>query len=99
MSHAASEQTLADKLIHATAQIQIGDWYAHYKNPDRFYRVIDVALLEETEEPCVVYQADYGAHLTWIRPVSNWLEEKEIDGRYTPRFISVQKAAPNAHTA
>jgi hypothetical protein len=29
----------------------------------------------------VIYQAEYGDNITWIRPVANWIEEVEIDGK------------------
>jgi len=82
-----SQEVLAEKLATAREQIQVGAQYNHYK--DRLYTVIAVALNEESLEPCVIYQAEYGEKLTWIRPVSDWLKDVEWQGRITPRFTKI----------
>lgn len=85
MAH-TSQAALTKKFDQAKRQIKIGDVYAHYKKPEANYIVIDIALIEETEEPAVIYRADYSANLTWIRPLANFLEIIEVDGRKQPRF-------------
>jgi len=45
----------------------------HYKQLS--YKVLALALREEDNESCVVYQAEYGDNATWIRPVPTWIEE------------------------
>lgn len=67
------------KIAHGT--------YRHYKGS--LYVVIGHALHTETEEEHVIYRrADAVADpdTTWIRPVKNFCELVEIDGRLTPRF-------------
>jgi hypothetical protein len=34
----------------------------------------------------VVYQALYGEHGTWVRPLPMWSESVEHEGRRRPRF-------------
>lgn len=79
-----TQTALAARLSEAAAQVAVGGMYRHYKN--KLYQVVGVALLEATNEPCVIYQAQYGVHATFIRPLSNWLEIVEVDGQPTPRF-------------
>lgn len=63
-------------------QVEIGGVYAHYKDPNSRYVVIDIGLLEATKEPAVIYRKD---SVTWIRPLQSWLEM--VDGK--PRFKRV----------
>lgn len=84
MSH-SSEELLAT-LTGARTKIGVGDRYAHYKHPERTYRVVTVSLIEETLEPAVVYEAEYGEKLSFIRPLSNFLEMVTFEGESVPRF-------------
>lgn len=83
----ASEQALAARLSKAKRRIVIGCRYKHYKN--RLYKVVAIALNEETLEPCVVYQAEYGEELTWIRPAADWSTEIQWEGKTVPRFTKI----------
>lgn len=58
--------------------------YRHYKNKE--YEVIGVAHHSETLEDLVVYRALYGEYGLWVRPLSMFIEEVEIDGKRMPRF-------------
>lgn len=61
--------------------------YRHYKG--NFYEVIDVARHSETEEEFVVYRTLYGDFSLWIRPLSMFTEQVEVDGVQQPRFAFV----------
>ncbi|ARN75674.1 DUF1653 domain-containing protein [Oceanicoccus sagamiensis] len=58
--------------------------YRHYKGND--YQVIGVAGHTETEERLVVYKALYGDMGLWVRPLSMFIEQVEVDGVLKPRF-------------
>ncbi len=60
--------------------------YEHFKPEHHRYRVLGVAKHSETMEEMVVYQALYGDNEVWVRPLSMFLEEAEIDGKKVPRF-------------
>ena len=62
--------------------------YQHYKGPQ--YRVLGVAKHSETEEELVVYQALYGAFGLWVRPLSMFVGQVEIDGVQQSRFTLLQ---------
>ncbi|WP_439888136.1 DUF1653 domain-containing protein [Pseudomonas sp. MBLB4123] len=72
-------------------QLQAG-LYRHYKGPE--YRVLGVARHSETEQQLVVYQALYGDFGLWVRPLSMFCEEVEVDGRRVPRFALIRAEAP-----
>ena len=63
--------------------------YRHYKG--REYRVYGVARHSETEEAMVVYQALYGDHGLWIRPLEMFRETVEVNGQRLPRFALIRE--------
>ncbi len=58
--------------------------YRHYKGND--YEVIGIAKHSETEEELVVYRTLYGNYDLWVRPLSMFCEEVEVNGVKQPRF-------------
>jgi hypothetical protein len=58
--------------------------YRHFKG--NFYEVLEVARHSETEEWFVVYRALYGEKGIWIRPLDNFCQTLERDGKKLPRF-------------
>ncbi len=77
-----------DPLPPLPAQPQPG-LYRHYKGRD--YRVLGLARHSETLEPLVVYQALYGEHGLWVRPVAMFTEMIEHGGKRLPRFAAVSE--------
>ncbi|MGV8979888.1 DUF1653 domain-containing protein [Clostridium sp.] len=67
--------------------VVIGKKYRHFKGNE--YLVLYVAKHSETLEEMVVYQALYGERGIWVRPLSMFLEEKEVDGKIINRFEKV----------
>lgn len=86
MGH-TSQEDLAKKI--ETANIKVGEKYYHFKNPNDLYTIEFVGLLENTEEVCVGYRGDYGKKLLWVRTISDFFSEKEIDGKKVKRFTKV----------
>ncbi len=65
-------------------------YYEHYKGGR--YKVLGVALHSETLEEMVIYQAQYGEKLVWVRPIDMFLGEKVLDdGENVPRFRFLKK--------
>jgi hypothetical protein len=79
-------KSLFEKVQKARLKIKTGDKYFHYKNPDRFYEILAVGLIESSEEPCVVYRALYGDKVVWVRTIANFLEKVEVGGKKVKRF-------------
>jgi hypothetical protein len=88
MSEKESQGQLAERIRVAKTKVQLGARYVHYKQLS--YRVLDVAIYEADGEPCVIYQAEYGKHVTWIRPITSWLETVEVEGKMVPRFTKIE---------
>lgn len=62
--------------------------YEHYKG--NRYKVIHVAFHHETVEELVVYQALYGNQSWFVRPLTMFLEQVEVNGEMKPRFRYVK---------
>jgi hypothetical protein len=87
MEERVSEEELSRRLIEAAQAVSVGARYKHYKG--KLYKVISLAILEATNEICVIYQAQYGKNLTFIRPLTDWLEKVEWQGKTLNRFTKV----------
>lgn len=70
-------------LTPAAQNLPLGE-YQHYKGGR--YTVLRVGIHSETLEELVVYQAQYGDKLIWIRPLAMFFETVDVDGAATPRF-------------
>ena len=69
--------------------IKLNTKYRHFKGME--YLVMHIAKHSETLEEMVVYQALYGEHGIWVRPLSMFLEQVERDGKTFNRFDEVEK--------
>ena len=87
MEKRLSQEELAARLADAAKRVTVGAEYEHYKHMR--YKVLQLALIEATNEPCVVYQAKYGGGLIFVRPLEDWLAKVEIEERLIPRFAKV----------
>ena len=63
--------------------------YRHYKGKE--YEVIGMAHHSETLELLVIYKAlydsdEFGPNAIWVRPLSMFVEEVEVDNKKMPRF-------------
>ena len=71
---------------------QPGEIYQHSKRGTT-YKILCVAVIEATEELCVVYEAlDPGVeHRFWVRPLAEFCSEVEVEGKRVPRFIKMNQ--------
>lgn len=71
--------------------LQPGGVYRHYKG--NLYKALYVATHTETEEPLAVYQALYGEHGIWARPLAMFLDDVTLsDGSVVQRFTLVEES-------
>lgn len=84
-----SKEQLQSLLNQASIQVEIGSIYAHYRN-QALYKVIGIGLLEATQEVGIIYQEHAVSNpLTWIRPISSFLEEVFADDLQVARFQKI----------
>jgi hypothetical protein len=84
MTNHATDDILINELNKI--DIIVGDEYYHYKNPDKYYQILAIAINEENEKPMVVYKALYGKNLIWVRSYDLWSEIINFDGKFVTRF-------------
>jgi hypothetical protein len=90
MGRTYKEQLELKKAIEdAKSKVTIGAQYWHYKNKDKIYEIVGLGFLEATDELCVIYQAQYGEKLTFLRPLTIWLEQVEWEGKIVSRFTKI----------
>lgn len=87
-NHYLSNEELLARLKDAESKVKIGERYYHYKHPEKLYTVERIAMLEATEEPAVLYTSEDG--ITWIRPISEFLSQNEVDGKLVNKFTLVE---------
>ena len=70
--------------------INSGSKYRHFKGKE--YLVLYLAKHSETLENMVVYQALYGERGIWVRPLSMFLEQVEVNGKMVNRFEEIKES-------
>lgn len=68
--------------------------YEHYKG--HHYRVITIATFsEDIDQQFVIYEALYPNPVSqiWARPISQFLESIEVNGKVLPRFKYIERVA------
>jgi hypothetical protein len=58
--------------------------YLHYKG--NYYTVLNTVKHSETEETLVLYKSENSDQL-WVRPLTMFLEQVEVNGKIIPRFL------------
>lgn len=61
--------------------------YRHFKGGQ--YEVLGTVFHSETREELVLYRCLYGDFSTWVRPLKQFFEEVEWDGKKLPRFEAI----------
>jgi len=87
MAHKTKEELEKD-LNKAKERIKLGDLYYHYKNPDKFYKIVDFVIIEHDDSAGVVYEAVYEElkGIKFVRPVAEFWEIVEFRGERVKRF-------------
>lgn len=62
--------------------------YRHFKGNE--YKLLHIAQHSETQEAMAVYQALYGDHGIWVRPLAMFTETIERDGKTLQRFQYIE---------
>ena len=81
-----SELELRHRLSEAEALVEVGARYAHYKHPEAAYTIRGFAIREDTQDVCVIYDAEYGERIPFIRSIQSFVESVEVEGASVPRF-------------
>lgn len=86
-----SHDSLITQLKEAASKVQVGGLYYHYKNPEKTYKVLKLAITEADDSICVIYEAQYDKELIFVRPLASWLDKVEAENKVTDRFTFVKQ--------
>lgn len=75
-------------LLSAQQRVPVGTVWRHYNGTQ--YSVMNIAVLEATDEPAVVYASVEHPDVLFVRTVSSWLEPVKMDAKTSPRFVRVE---------
>jgi hypothetical protein len=90
MIHKIQEELISE-VNEAKKKIKVGGKYFHYKHSDQLYTVLRIGLIEKAERICVIYEAEYGGKLVWVRPLEDFLAKVRLeDGTEVDRFTKVE---------
>jgi hypothetical protein len=84
-----SDNELKTLLDTAGTKVSVGKFYHHYKKSDLSYKVLSLAFIEQNMSICVIYEAQYGEKLIFVRPLSGWLDKVEWQDKFIDRFILI----------
>ena len=85
MAHLTQEE-LARELAQAAALVEKNARYVHFKDQSREYIVRGFAIREDTQEACVIYEAQYEERIPFIRTLASFTETVEYNGQSVLRF-------------
>lgn len=69
----------------AKLPVKVGQRYTHYKGGE--YKVIALALKEDTLEPLVIYTSPQHNDTVWARVYEDWNADVEYNGTTVQRFM------------
>ena len=84
-----SQDELLKELALANKSVKVGGIYNHYKDVSKEYRVLNLAITENDDKICVIYQALYGKKLIFVRPLLSWLSSVKWHGQEIKRFTLI----------
>lgn len=87
-----SQDVLIKELDEAYKKVKVDGLYYHYKNPKNIYKLLALAVTEENDSISVIYEAQYGDKLVFVRPLNSWLDKVERDNKVTDRFTFIKQA-------
>jgi hypothetical protein len=84
-----SQEDLRREIDQAKTLVESGAKYVHFKHPDQAYLVIGFAVREDSQEVCVIYEAQYGERIPFIRTLQSFIGTVEHEGRTVLRFTKI----------
>lgn len=91
-----SQDVLTREIREATKLVEIGADYYHYKDQNKTYKVLNIAVTEDDDQLCVIYQAQYGKNIIFVRPLKSWISKVVWQGNgKQKRFTKVTRNSRN----
>jgi len=84
-----SQDKLLGELKKAADKVKVGGLYYHYKDKNKYYKVLNLAITEADDSICVIYEAQYDSKLIFVRPLISWLSKVEWKNKSVDRFTLI----------
>lgn len=84
-----SYEELQTMLTDAADQVPLGSIWKHYKDSEAAYEIKDIVIIESTKEVGVVYEPESQPGVKFVRPLSEFFEDVEFEGKTIKRFKNV----------
>jgi hypothetical protein len=85
-----TQDSLAAQIAAAEQLVSIGGLYCHFKSESKAYKVLGIGVEEADTSLSVIYQAQYDDCITYIRPLTSWLQTVEYGGQFVQRFTEIR---------
>jgi hypothetical protein len=82
-----SYEELEQMVAKGLQRVETGSRWRHYKGNE--YVIMGVSIIEATNEVAVVYASVDHPTVSFVRPLSVWLESTDWQGQTVPRFTQV----------
>jgi len=84
-----TQEDLRREIEQAQSLVEKGARYVHFKDPSKEYVVTGFAVREDTQEVSVIYEAQYGERIPFIRTLASFTSTVEHEGVTMLRFRKV----------
>jgi hypothetical protein len=82
-----SFEELEKQINEAKQRVTPGSKWRHYKGGE--YTISNIVVMEENQQLAVVYTSMAHPEVSFIRPLSVWVEQVEWEGKTVQRFAPI----------
>lgn len=84
-----SYENLQKSILNASEQVPLGSKCFHYKDINTIYTIKDYVIIENSDEIGLVYESDESFGVKFVRPLTEFFDEVEFEGKTTVRFTFI----------
>lgn len=88
MGEHKAPEVLRKEIEEGKKQVPVGSLWGHFKHPDNYYEIIDLVIIEDTDEVGVLYKSTFEPTkgIIFLRPLESFLSYKETEEGPVKRF-------------
>ncbi len=84
-----SYEELQSMITNANDQVKLGSRCYHYKDQSKTYEIKDYVIYEDNQDIGIVYEAEYMPGINFVRPMSEFFDVVEFEGKEVTRFTFI----------
>ncbi len=88
MGEHKTPEILRKEIEEGKKQVPVGSLWGHFKNPDKYYKIVDLVIIEETDEVGVLYKSTFEPTkgIIFLKTLESFLSYKETEEGKVKRF-------------